>query len=201
MGKQHMLVCDSDHIIVKGTRGNRLFGLLDKQNGPGLVQARYGFRRFDMLTCGKGSARHAVDKDLDAGAIVAGTNSHMIGRTFVAKGWRDRRMHGKMVWIGKCKPKLLERPRPFMAAMRHGLQIGDGQVAKSIDCVGRGRDCRGIGRPHRGSGQGRCAQMRFGGGDCRPEMCQPGHVRPVQRHEKTLCQTEIEIVPHLGDAL
>ena len=51
-------------------------------------------------------------------------------------------------------PQLRQRRRPFVAAVRHGAQVGDGQVALAVGRVGRRGDGRRIGRPHRRSGHG-----------------------------------------------
>ena len=36
---------------------------------------------------------------------------------------------------------------------------------------------------------------------CRAQAFEPADIRPVQRHEKSLCQPQTKIVAHFGDAL
>src|SRR3546814_1284687 len=66
----------------------------------------------------------------------------MMGRARVAKGGGNGAMHGKGGAVGKSEAQLGERLRPFMAAMRHGDEIGDGQMRAPVRRVGRGRDGR-----------------------------------------------------------
>src|SRR3546814_3427916 len=66
--------------------------------------------------------------------------AHMIGRALIAKGGGNGAMHGKGGAVGKGEAQLGERLRPFMAAMRHGDEIGDGQMRAPVRRVGRGRD-------------------------------------------------------------
>ena len=52
-------------------------------------------------------------------------------------------------WLAKRNPELRKRDRPFVAAVWHGPQVSDGQVAPAVFGVrGRG-DGRRIRRPHR----------------------------------------------------
>ena len=69
---------------------------------------------------------------------MAVAQAHMIGRAFVAKGRGDGPMHGKGAGVGKGEAQLRQGLGPFMAAMRHGDEIGDGQVGASVGGIGGG---------------------------------------------------------------
>ena len=49
---------------------------------------------------------------------------------------------------GEGQPQLRQRRRPLMAAVRHRLQIGDGQMAFAVGGIRRRADRGRIGRPH-----------------------------------------------------
>ena len=90
---------------------------------------------------------------------------------------------GTGAWTAKHRvregdPQLRQRRGPFVAAVRHRPQIGDGQVAFAVGGVGRGRDRRRIGRPHRG-----CATWRWRRAPARPRRssCQLGQPRRLGR--------------------
>ena len=188
---------------MEGAGGDRRLGLLDEQ-GPRRIETIEpgdGARRLFMLARGEFSPAHAVDEDLDARRVVAGAEAHMIGRALVAEGGGHRLMDREMGRVGEGEPELGQRLRPFVAAMRHGPQIGDGQVAAAVLRVRRGGDRRGIGRPHRRGRQSGGAQDLGGILDAGAERAQPAAVRALVRREDPLRQAEPHIVPHLLDAL
>src|SRR3546814_7188869 len=61
--------------------------------------------------------------------------------SFVAEGGGDGAVH-REGGMGKGEPQLCERALPFVAAVRHRHQVGDGQMAFAVGAVGRGRDGR-----------------------------------------------------------
>ena len=103
-----------------------------------------------MLARGKAAALAAIDKDLDARARMARAQPHMIGSALIAEWCGDGAVDNKSR-IGKSDLELRERARPLMAAVRHGQQIGDAQMAFAIGGIGGGRNGRGVRRPHCGS--------------------------------------------------
>ncbi len=158
----------------------------------------------EASTCwraGKGPPRHAVDEDLDARRVVARAQPHMIGRALVAEGRGDGRVHREMRVVGEGEAELRQRRRPFVAAVRHRPQVGDGEVAAAVRRVRRGRDGRGIGRPHRRGRERGGAQLAARLRRRRAELGQPGPVRARMRQQHALRQPEPQIVPHLLDAL
>src|SRR3546814_10902568 len=79
---------------------------------------------------------------------MAGAKAHMIGGAFISKGDRNGPMDRERR-RSKADPKLLQCLGPFMTAMRHGHEIGHGEMALAVARVWSGRDSGGIGRPHR----------------------------------------------------
>src|SRR3546814_8990381 len=63
--------------------------------------------------------------------------------------------------IGEGESKLRQRLPPLVAAMQHGDQVGDGQMAPAVGAVRGGRDGRGIRRPHRRGRPGLRPQVRL----------------------------------------
>jgi hypothetical protein len=116
------------------------------------VAARDGLAGLDMLAGGEGAAADAVNEDFDARSVMGRTQPHMIGRAFVAErggdGLVDR--EGR---VGEGEAELRQRFGPFMAAVRHGDEIGGAEMAAVVGGVGRGGDGGSIGGPHR-----RCAE-------------------------------------------
>ena len=86
--------------------------------------------------------------------------------------------------VGEGQPQLRQRRRPFVAAVRHGLQVGDGQVALAVGGVGRGLDGRGIGRPHRRGAHRIGGERRLGLLDRRAKLGEPRAVRPRRAARK-----------------
>ena len=84
----------------------------------------------------------------------------MIGGALVAEGACDRLVHGETGVVREGEAELGQRLRPFVAAMGHRAQIGDGEVAAAVGGVGGRGDGRRIGRPHGGGGEGRGTQAR-----------------------------------------
>ena len=154
-----------------------------------------------MLARREGAAGNAIDEDLDSRLAVRRRQPHVVGRALVAERRRHRPVHGEMRGIGERQPKLRQRRRPFVAAVRHGAQIGDGQVALAVAGVGRRRDRRRIRRPHRRGRHGVGGKHRVGLLDGRPELGQPAAIGARLRQEDALRQAEREVGPHLVDAL
>src|SRR3546814_15366745 len=99
--------------------------------------------------------------DLHARFFMAGAKAHMIGGAFISKGDRNGPMDRERR-RSKGDPKLLQCLGPFMTAMRHGHEIGHGEMALAVARVWSGRDSGGIGRPHCRSRPGGGPHMRFG---------------------------------------
>ena len=121
----------------------------------------------------------------------------MVGRAFVAERGGDRRVDGEARLVGEGEAELGEGLGPFVAAMRHGPQIGDGEVAAAVGRVRGGRDGGGVGRPHRRGREGGRAERGGHLLDAGAELGQPGAVGPAVGEEQALGKAEAEIVPHL----
>src|SRR3546814_4982955 len=83
-----------------------------------------------MLACGEASAANAIDENLDALPVMPAAQPHMVRRPLVAEGGGDGGMNLKGR-VGEGEAKLRERARPFVAAVRHGDEVRDGEVARS----------------------------------------------------------------------
>ena len=125
---------------------------------------------------------------------------HVVGRSFVAKGWRHRPVHGEG-GAREGQLQLRERSLPFMATVRHGDEVCDAQMAFAVLRVRRRRDGRRIGGPHGRGGQRIGEQTIFSIFRCRAKLRQPAVVGSVVRQEDALHQTQPEIGAHLLDAL
>ena len=141
--------------------------------------------RFDMLPCREGAARYAVNEDLDAGLAICGREPHVVGRAFVAECCRDRAVNLERA---RCErqSELRQRRRPFVAAVRHGPEVRNRQVAFSVLRLGRRRDGRGIRRPHRRGRHGIGGEHRVRIFDGRSEPGQPRPGRARMRQENSL---------------
>src|SRR3546814_20969935 len=71
-----------------------------------------------------------------------------------------------------------------MTAMRHGHEIGHGEMALAVARVWSGRDSGGIGRPHCRSRPGGGPHMRFGFLNSGSQLCKPDAVGPLMGEEK-----------------
>ena len=203
MREEHPFIGDGDHVIVEGAGGDRFFRLLDEE-AAGRVQAmqpRHRLARFDMLARGEGPARLAVDEDFNAGQVVPFAQAHMIGRAFIAKGRRHGIMHGKSARVGEGEAQLGQRLRPFMAAMRHGDEVGDGQMRAAVPGIGGGRYRRGIGGPHGGSRHSGRADMRLCLGDIGAQAREPLGIGAPLREEQPLPQAQLDVAAHLFQPL
>ena len=84
-----------------------------------------------------------------------------------------------------------QRPRPFVAAVGHGLQVGDGEVASAVvSCRGRGRRWRRGGPHRRGGESGRAKRGSARPRSPRAELGQPGAVGAAVGEEQALRKTE-----------
>src|SRR3546814_10974372 len=101
-----------------------------------------------MLARREASAANAIDENLDALAVMPAAQPHMVRRPLVAEGGGDGRMNLKGR-IGEGKAELRERAWPFVAAVRHGDEVGNGQMAFAVGAVGGGGEGRGVRGPHR----------------------------------------------------
>ena len=203
VGEQHALVGDGDDVVVKGAGSNRRVRLAgeDRAGRVEPVDAGNRLARLAVLAGGVGAARLAIDEDFHARRIVAGAQPHVVGRALVAEGGGDRGVHGEVRVIGEGKLQLRQRLAPFMAAVGHRHEVGDGEVAASVGGVSRGRDGRGIGGPHRGGRHGIGPQRRAGIGHRRAKLLQPALIGPPLRQEETLRQPPLQIGPHLRQPL
>ena len=158
-----MLVGDRDDVVVEGAGGDRSLGLVDEQGalrdrgreaarppgwpphagGPGR-RRRARRRRRSRRPARRGAAASRMWLAAPSSPNVAGTG-----------GWT-----AKCALVGEGEAELGERLGPFVAAVRHRPQIGDGEVAAAVGGVGGGRDGRGIGRPHRRGGESGGAERR-----------------------------------------
>src|SRR6185312_11544396 len=100
------------------------------------VQTRNRLRSFDMLTRREGASADSIDKHLDAWLPMRAGQAHVVGGALVAEGRRDRPVYGEPV-ASKRELQLGERRWPFMAAMRHGLEVRDGEMASAVHRIGR----------------------------------------------------------------
>jgi hypothetical protein len=132
---------------------------------------------------------------------MAGAEPHVVGRALVSERGRHRIMHREVARVCKGQSQLRQRAGPFVAAVRHGHEVGGGQVAAPVGGVGRGRDRCRVGCPHRRGRHriGAQACVRIGHG--RPERGEPALVGPVQRQEDALRQPQRQIGAHLGQPL
>ena len=121
-----------------------------------------------MLARREAPAADTIDENFDTRAVVPAAQPHVVCGTFVAEGRRHGLVHGKS-GVRESQTELGECSRPFVAAMRHGDEVGDGEVAFAIGAVGRGRHGRGVRGPHRGGRPGLRAQMALGTFDRRAE--------------------------------
>ncbi len=72
----------------------------------------------------------------------------MVGRALIAERRGDRGMNFERV-MRESQLELRQRAGPFVAAMAHRDQIGDGHMAFAVGAVWYGRYRCGIGGPHR----------------------------------------------------
>ncbi len=180
MREQHPTIGDGDHVIVEGAGGDGLGRLPGEQHPVGVepMQARDRFAGLTMLARREGAAASPidiapVDEDLDSCRIVRRGEPHVIGGALVAERRRHGVMHREMTRIPEGDAQLRQRPRPFMAAMRHGDEVGDGEMASPVRRVRGRRDRRGIGGPHRRGGQRVGAQHAVGRCHGQAEAPQP----------------------------
>ena len=124
----------------------------------------------------------------------------MVGGALVAEGTRHGRVDAEGS-VGKGELELAQRFRPFVAAVRHRLEIGDGQVAAAVRRVGRGRDGGGVGGPHRRGGQR--LRLEVGGSlrIGRRQCVEPAMVGAGVGRQDALREPEREIGAHLRQAL
>src|SRR3546814_13180021 len=80
-----------------------------------------------------------------------------------------------------------------MTAMRHGHEIGHGEMALAVARVWSGRDSGGIGRPHCRSRPGGGPHMRFGFLNSGSQLCKPDAIGPIMGEEKTLGQPKRDV--------
>src|SRR3546814_6162958 len=99
-----------------------------------------------MLARGEASAANAIDENLDALPVMPAAQPHMVRRPLVAEGGGDGGMNLKGR-VGEGEAKLRERARPFVAAVRHGDEVRDGEVAFAVGAVGGGGNGRGVRGP------------------------------------------------------
>ena len=93
------------------------------------------------------AARKSWAEDFDTGRTMVYGKAHVIGSAFIA----ERGRHGSVNCIGRTRkrqPKLGQSPEPFMAAVRHRVEIGDRKVTYAILAIRRGSHCRSISGPH-----------------------------------------------------
>ena len=128
---------DCHHIIVEGPRRNGLLRLLDEQGLADTVDSRHSLRCLNMLAGREGAAAAPVNKYFDASRAMIGTKPHMIGRPFIAKWGRDGPMN-REAGVGKGNLQLRQCALPFMAAVGHRYEIGDGQMASAVPRIRRG---------------------------------------------------------------
>ena len=112
------------------------------------VEPRNCLRGFPMLARGKGAPGNSVDEYLNARSCVRGGESHVIGRAFVAESRRNGPVHRESI-AAEGKTQLCQGRRPFVAAMGHGPEVGDGQMTFAVGGIGRWGHGRRIGCPHR----------------------------------------------------
>src|SRR3546814_20948617 len=124
---------------------------------------------------------------------MAGENAHRMGCALIAKGDRNGPMDRERR-RSKGDPKLLQCLGPFMTAMRHGHEIGHGEMALAVARVWSGRDSGGIGRPHCRSRPGGGPPMRFGFLNSGSQLCKPDAIGPIMGEEKTLGQDRKSVV-------
>src|SRR3546814_15657058 len=90
----------------------------------------------------------ALVRSLDALPVRPAAQRHMVRRPLVAEGGGNGGMNLKGR-VGEGEAKLRERARPFVAAVRHGDEVRDREVAFAVGAVGGGGDGRGVRGPHR----------------------------------------------------
>src|SRR3546814_17949282 len=83
-----------------------------------------------------------------------------------------------------------------MTAMRHGHEIGHGEMALAVARVWSGRDSGGIGRPHCRSRPGGGPHMRFGFLNSGSQLCKPDAIGPIMGGEKTLGRPKPDVSTH-----
>src|SRR3546814_6167879 len=128
-----------------------------------------------------------MNKHLHARFVMAGAKAHMIGGAFISKGDRNGPMDRERR-RSKGDPKLLQCLGPFMTAMRHGHEIGHGEMALAVARVWSGRDSGGLGRPHCRSRPGGGPHMRFGVLTSGSQLCKPSRSE-VRRGGKAFVRT------------
>ncbi len=201
MREQHAPIGDRDHIIVERAGRNRLGILLDEHRARRVesMPARDDGAGLFVLARGVAPALPAPDEHFGPGRIMALAKPHVVGRAFVAEARHHRIVDDEGVAAeGKVEQRF--RVAPFLCAVRHGDEVGRGQMAFPVGGVGGRRDGRRIGRPHRGCGPGRRDQ-RARGRLVGTDRAEKGMIGARKRGQETLRQTQREIVPHLGDAL
>jgi hypothetical protein len=188
VGEEHGLVGDGDDIVVEGAGGDRLLRLGDEQDVVGAqpVEPGDGSAGLTVLAGGEGAAGNAVDEDLDARRVVRRGQPHVVGGTLVAERGGDGGVDREVTVVGEGDAQLRERVGPFVAAMRHRYEVGDGQVAAPVSRIGRWRDGRGVGRPHR-RGRGRRGEQAGAGGlDRAAHRRQPVAIGAAMRQQHAL---------------
>src|SRR3546814_19012737 len=111
----------------------------------------------------------------------------MVGGAFNTKGERNGAMDRERR-RSKGYLKLLQCLGPFMTAMRHGHEIGHGEMALAVARVWSGRDSGGIGSPHCRSRPGGGTPMRFGFLNSGSQLCKQDAIGPIMGAEKPLGQ-------------
>ena len=101
-----------------------------------------------MLPRRKDSAGNAVDEDFDARLAMRRASRIWLAAPSSPKAGGTGAWTAK-AWSANASLELRERRRPFVASVRHGPQVGDGQVAFAVGSVRRGRDRGSVRRPHR----------------------------------------------------
>src|SRR3546814_12927485 len=96
---------------------------------------------------------------------------HMVRRPLVAEGGGDGRMNLKGL-IGEGKAELRERAWPFVAAVRHGDEVGNGQMAFAVGAVGGGGGVRQARARRRGMMMVWNMPTQIGRASCRERVCQ-----------------------------
>src|SRR3546814_20656528 len=84
-----------------------------------------------------------------------------------------------------------------MTAMRHGHEIGNGEMALAVARVWSGRDSGGIGRPPCRSRPGGGPHMRFGFLNSGSQVCTPVAIGPFMAEEKNYGQHTSDGRTHL----